>query len=320
MKEIVLNQEKIESIKVNDKIYAQKLKDTLEEISKIVRKTPSMLKVLKDLKSPEYAYIARMSREAFENLRNGNFSKMLKKDSGLWTGIIKKTGGKIVEQARFEQVSLQPQLMNSLSTAAVQLSIAELSEKISEIDRKMDYMNESIHQDRISKVKAGIDLYNDVLNIQDSNKRDLILVSALQTLTEGKRALMGELETVSKIKPKKPIFKIFEFISEHNYFGEINNKLPIIRDAIKWGNESILYIGRIHILRDCKEAAFLSVLKYAEDCEKIISLIKEKEGCLPHDILVMLPKLNELEYEARNVFSNSESVIIEIPAMEVINE
>ena len=187
MNDLMLTNKEIAKVEETDVLYAAKLRESRSKAMALLRQVPGYLKAVLDVMMPEDTYRARISKGVLKKLRTGEYEKVINKDTGLWTGIIRKSDGKeFVCQAKWDKVDFSQQALANITAVAMHASIAELTEQILAMDKKIDFLLSASHSDRIAKVKAGINIYHTAVHYHDRSMRGQQLINALQTLNEGR--------------------------------------------------------------------------------------------------------------------------------------
>ena len=244
-------------------LYATRLRESKRNAMALLRQVPGYLQAVLNVMVPEDTYRAKISKEVLKKLQTGGYEKVINNDTGLWTGIIRKSDGKeIIYQTKWEKIDFSQQALSNITSVAMHASIAALTEQILAIDKKLDSLVRTSHSDRVAKVKAGINMYHAAVHYQDQSMRNHQLFSALQTLNEGRTSLMGELEVILKLNLRNPTLfdQVWWHLStrvnkpEVHLLREFQTRYPTLQETVKSINLSSAYIFRIHMLLD----AFMS--------------------------------------------------------------
>jgi hypothetical protein len=86
MVELVLSPAKIQKIEAKDSIFARKLDESRRSIVQFIRRVqPYISAMAKSMQSGDL-YRARVPKAILDRLKTGELERVLKSDSGLWTG------------------------------------------------------------------------------------------------------------------------------------------------------------------------------------------------------------------------------------------
>jgi hypothetical protein len=332
MKEIVLNNEKIQSIGNKDKFFSRTLKNSLKGFVSLLRKTPTLLSMINSQMKEGDVFIAKIPKEIKKKIESGELEMITKKDSGLFNGMIRRKDGKkvIIKQTEWEKINLNQETISNLNQIAIQASIAELTEMLFEIDKKLNLLIRGQQSDRISRVIAGIDQYEQAYLINNDNAlQNLQLSNALQSLNEGRRSLMLNLQESLSIEKRDEKFtdtlwRVFGIDkTEVELFDSINKKYEQMKEDLKYINLSSLYIFRIHTLLKQTDSAIQSRKQYDEFCDLAINKIPDKQKYFPYEknarlsLTDMTNDFKMVKNSAKLLDDKDNSIIIEIDSEEI---
>jgi hypothetical protein len=317
--ELVLTNRDIAKVEETDVLYAARLRESKRNAMALLRQVPGYLQAVLNVMAPEDTYRAKISKEVLKKLQTGGFEKVINKDTGLWTGIIRKSDGKeIICQTKWEKVDFNQQALSNITSVAMHASIAELTEQILALDKKLDFLLSTSHSDRVARVKAGIDMYQAAVHYQDPSMRNHQLSNALQTLYNGRRFLMGELEVVLKLSPRNATLldRVWLLMGlnkpDVDLFREFETRYPVLQETVKYINLSSAYIFRIHMLLDAFSAAEESKRQYVAFCSNLLSGLDRNRGYLPHSFVSEAQSFGALSDKVQSGLSIESDVVIEV--------
>ena len=319
MSELFLSPESVLEVEKHDPLFARELDESRRGFLHLLMLTPGYLKVVTDQMQPDDLYRAVIPKEVLGQLQQGDYEKILKQGSGLWNGMIRRTDGRrvIVSQAEWEKVQLDRNALVNLHQIALQASIAAVTQQLLAMDRKLDLILTGQHADRVSKVRAGIDLYETAHLYKNSARRDQQLMNALQSLNEGRRALFGELESMLAHQKREGEFldRLWRVIGvdkpEVEFFKRLEKDRPRVAESIKYTNLSSAYIFRLHVLVDEQEAAEQSKRQYVEFCDLVLGKIREEDSLHPHELVEATRGFRQLGQRARSLTDAQRDLVIE---------
>ena len=324
--ELLLSPERIMVVGERDSLFAQSLDDSRRDFLHLLRKVPGHLQLVTEQMRAGDMYRAVIPGEVQRRIQKGEYEEVLKKGSALWTGMIRKADGSkvFVKQAEWEKVQLDPNSLATLTQIALQASIAELTEQLFVMDRKLDLILDGQNADRIAKVNAGIDLYETARRYKDSSRRDQQLGNALQSLNEGRQALFGELRAMLGHQKRDAKFtdrfwkSMGIDLPEVEFFRQLKTDRSKVAESIKYVNLASVYIFRIHALDEEHEAADLSRQQYVEFCEFISRNLNE-DGPHPYEMVDSALRFRQLGQSTNELADVGSDLVIEARYEEVVN-
>jgi len=331
---LVISESTIQKVQENDKLFSKHMENTRLEIIRVIRAMPGYAKLITDEMREKDVFIATLTKEAHAGLRSGQFEKMLKKDTKLWNGMIRNADGKkeIFEQANWHKVELSSQILSNLTQISMQASVAELTEKILEIDKKIGQLLIYQHSNNKAKIDGGINLYLQAYQSKDIGIRNSQLSNAVQTLNEGRSVLMQDLRNkLSKnLRGPKPTDRFWKVIGVDrravDLINDIFHDYDLIKEDIQYINLSTAYLMRIHSLWEQHDSAIEAKNQYIDFCDKLDSGLKQKARYLPYEAnihfsLDMITREFEIaQICASRAFDSNRELVIEIKYEELKDE
>ncbi|WP_432737435.1 hypothetical protein [Maridesulfovibrio sp. FT414] len=108
--------------------------------------------------------------------------KLLKDSAGNIKGVFYKDG-KILEHAKFKAVS--PSLIQAAKAAGAQILLVSIAMQLNRIEQEISKVRVDLHNDRISEVHAGLNLYDQALLAKKQAVKQELFCNALQSLNVG---------------------------------------------------------------------------------------------------------------------------------------
>lgn len=324
MAEVLFDRQLVDEVSREDRLfgdYLKKMRNTVGSsaghLGDFARDHVGYVKLLRDAVSGD-TYIARLPREIVDKLKTGEYERIYRKGTDLFTGLIRtRDGSEIRAQVAWEKVS-RPDVVTNLSQIAVQAQLAEISRQLCEVDKKVDLVLQGQQNDRISKVQAGMSLYKNAQNTDDPQRRDSQLANSLQSLTEGRNALIRDLG--SRLLTEKREFTPWDKIAYLGGWGvdlpagELHEQIEKNQDAVK---ESLYYIGlsfvyavRANILcNECKSAQDL-MSEYEEFCALVADRVLTPQSPYPSTIIDIVQQQQQVR---KNILPRDAGVVLELP-------
>lgn len=327
MKEIILNNQTIEKVKEKDPLYGRSMDSTYRNFLKILHRSPILIKTLKDELKGESVYQAKIPKDILKLLKKGDYEKVLKKDSGLWNGMIRKKDGTkpIIKQTDWEEIQLNSNTLSNLNQLAIHSSISEISDQLLLMDKKLDLILVNQHTDRVSSIRSGIELYEQADKYKDVTRRDNLLANALQSLNEGRSALFGELDSILNIEKRDfhwtdYLWKLIRVEkAEVELFDRLDSERLNIEESIRYINLATVYIFRIHALLNEFDAADHSKYQFIKFCELVIGKITE-DSIHPYELAQNTERFKELSAFTEKACSADFDLIVEVKYEDLKNE
>ncbi len=166
--------------------------------------------------------------------------KLFKDAAGNIQGVFYKNG-KIVEHAKFKAVG--PNLLKAATAIATQALLIHIAVQLNRVEKKIDRIIDELHNDRISEIQTGIDLYEQAISMKSIEKRDGQLNNAIQSLTTGLNKSMRSLK-----------IQIGEIPDAENGFFDnfLKKKSDIVAEKYRPAEETFLAcIAGIKTLSEC---------------------------------------------------------------------
>lgn len=328
MSEIILSPETARQVQERDPLFGRDLDDSRRGFLQLLRRVPGYIKSVTDQMQTEDVYRARIPRSVLDGLSRGEHEKVLKTQSGLWNGMIRKAKGKkvIVKQAEWEKVQLDRNSLANLNQMAMQASIADVTEQLFLMDAKLDLLMSGQHADRVAKVHAGVHQYEQAYDCRDLARRDQLLSNALQSLNEGRTALFGELEVMLTHQKRDPAFldHLWRLLirvdkPEVEFFNKLEQDRPKVAESIKYINLASAYIFRIYALLDEYDAADRSKQQYLNFCGLVLGNVKDEDSLHPYELVEGTRGLKQLGERAEGLTDCDADLLIEVTYEELSN-
>lgn len=159
--------------------YEKVQKDFTEHL----KQAPELVKTAKKLKESDQLFRLVLKPEG---------GKMFKDAQGNMRAVWYNDKGKIMQQARLQDV--ESDLLKPAKALGAQAALLNISVQLAEIDKKLDMMQLGLHDDRVSEVEGGINLFQDAL-IAES---DLFKIATLNNATQSLHVALPKLIRAAK--------------------------------------------------------------------------------------------------------------------------
>lgn len=177
-------------VKVNQG-FNQWYRKRRREVIDLLRQAPAMIEVVDQLVSGK-TYQAVIPPEVRKQIKQGKAVWDQSKEGLHRLTIRDAKNGQIICQVKLEDV--YPKLMSSLNQLAVQRALAEIIQKLEEIDQKICTVLEGQRNDRLALVESGVQLYLQAMAASKPETRHQLLIEAVDKLTVGRQQLILSME------------------------------------------------------------------------------------------------------------------------------
>jgi hypothetical protein len=158
-----------------------------QKVIQILRQIPAYIDVAKKLTEGK-TYQAIITPEVLKRIKEGS-ARLDKIDNGLLSTTIRdaKTG-RFIDRVNLKEVT--PDLLSSLNQLATQQTLANIVRRLDVIDEKITDVLQGQVNDRLAEVESGIHIYQQAVVASDPDVRRKLMVSAIQTLNDGRNKLL----------------------------------------------------------------------------------------------------------------------------------
>jgi hypothetical protein len=198
-----------------------------------LRQTPAILEQLREL-SRGTTYRIHWPPGLLQKVESGEAIWRQGAD-GFWPVVVKGADGKIIKHLQVE--AIPPDVLATANQLALQSAIAEVIDRLEVIEADLEAILRGQHDDRIAKVKSGIELYHQAFAIEDELQRRMVLTQSIGLLNEGRNQLVESLKSeisfiddIPESKQELLIHSIFTFRSPCEV---VRNKAKSIQHALE---------------------------------------------------------------------------------------
>jgi len=329
---LIINENSIAKIKEKDPLFALYLEQAKASFISLLRTTPGYTKLVMDILQDGDTYIAKISKEVQEGLQQGKYEKVFKK-GGLWNGMIRNPNVSrkpIVEQTEWQQVDLNHEFLSNVTLITLQASVAQITEQLFEIDKKLNKVLSYQQTDRISKVVAGIQIYEQAYYAEDSAIQAMQLTNALQSLIEARTSLMLHLENILSQTLRKDSFKdhFWRIVGVDkkaiDFQRVILRNYDSIKEDIRYINLASIYIFRSQALLKQRHSAYKSKQQYMDFCNTLLKGMAENKEFLPYEIEAdfsldqISEQFNKAQLSVSQISDSQDDLVIEVECIELL--
>ena len=178
----------------------------------IERTMPAIADVIQQMAKKENILIAKMDKYVKELIDRGVYRFTIDKQGEILPTIRDSEG--IVKQVRLEEMSLSPELANSMNNLAIHATMAQILDEIEYVGDAIRGIHIELQNDRIALAESARDKMKFAAKIQDTKLREIAILNAIDAATEAKRVLMRNfsenLQFITDNSEKNDVQLLFE--------------------------------------------------------------------------------------------------------------
>lgn len=149
---------------------------------------PAIADVIQQMAKKENILVAKMDKYVKELIDRGVYRFTIDKQGEILPTIRDSEG--IVKQVRLEEMSLSPELANSMNNFATHATMAQILDEIEYVGDAIRGIHIELQNDRIALAESARDKMRFAAKIQDTKLREIAILNAIDAATEAKRVLM----------------------------------------------------------------------------------------------------------------------------------
>lgn len=176
------------------------------------RSAPAVADLARSL-DPKKMYEIEWPAGMLEAVQNGDTTWKKYADGSLAVVLRDKDGKSIVKHLRLRESDVPFQSAAAMSNLAIQAALADVVARLEEIDAKLERSLAGARADRHGIVDGGIHLYEQAVVLVHPADRRRLLLSAAQTLAEGRGQLLKFIEAeAAAIQPPTALSGFFKAV------------------------------------------------------------------------------------------------------------
>lgn len=149
---------------------------------------PAIAKVIKSMADKDKILVAKMDSYVKTLIENGVYRFTIDKQGEILPTIRDAEG--IVKQVRLQEMTLTPELANSLTNLQTHAAMAQILDEIEYVGDAIRGIHIELQNDRIALAESTRDKLLLASKIQDTKLREVALLNVVNSATEAKRVLM----------------------------------------------------------------------------------------------------------------------------------
>lgn len=178
----------------------------------IERKIPDIADIIQQMAKKENILVAKMDKYVKDLIDKGVYRFTIDKKGEILPTIRDSEG--IVKQVRLEEMSLSPELANSMNNLATHAAMAQILDEIAYVGDAIRGIHIELQNDRIALAESTRDKMKFAVKIQDTRLREIAILNAVDAATEAKRVLMRNfsenLQYIANNSEKNDVQLFFE--------------------------------------------------------------------------------------------------------------
>lgn len=151
-------------------------------------KLPAIAQVIEKMAKKEKILIAKMDSYVKDLIDKGVYRFTIDKQGEILPTI--KDADGFVKQVRLEEMTLTPELTNSLNNLTTHATMAQILEEIEYVGDAIRGLHIELQNDRIALAESTRDKLLLAAKIQDTKLREIAILNTVSSATEAKRILM----------------------------------------------------------------------------------------------------------------------------------
>ena len=186
----------------------------------IAEKAPHIKKVFDSIKG-KTELVVKLSEEARRKLASGEWQWVMAKDGSGMLPTLRDTAKDWAQQIRVDQITVRPDMIDSIIGLGQQNNLAALTEKVVELAEAVDRIAAGQYNDRIAMFYGARQLYIEAMCMTDPENRRVALLNAAKSADDAiatlQQTIQFDLNNLLKDKqPKKSTQQIAKCFSKLN--------------------------------------------------------------------------------------------------------
>lgn len=236
-------------------------KKTFAKIERMLYETPAFIDMVK-ASVPKEALQAVLTNEQKAKLADGTVKLMTKKDGSLMASLVNTKTNKIVSNISLEQVKLSPEIMQTMTSYATQMQLAQIAEQIQMVQIAIEEVRQGQEFDRLATAYSCQQKILQAVAIKNPELRAAALLRIANDAEDSKNLLMlSQKANVEYVKNQPEDF--WHKLIAGNFQGKIDSRINEIRESLCAMNMVSLVEAIAYQELGEPEAARLSLQYYA---------------------------------------------------------
>ena len=212
---------------------------------------PAIAEVILSMAQKEHIMVAKLDPYIKELIKKGIYRFSIDKQGEILPTI--RDGKNIVKQVRLEDVSISPNLTQSLNNLSVHATMAQILDEIEFMCDAIRDIHIELQNDRLAMADSARDKLKQAMKIQDANLREKALLDVISSATDAKRVLMRNFSQnllyVRENYQKKSLKKNYSSVKACDAL----QALIAITNAVQTERESYAFLSEYEPCKVCLE-------------------------------------------------------------------
>lgn len=167
----------------------------------IQAKLPALAQTIKSMAKKESYLVAKIPEYVKKLIDKGIYQFNIDKEGQFLPTI--RDSNRIVKQVRLEDMTLSPEVNQSLNNLSTQVMMAKILSAIQDVGDSIKALHTGLQNDRLALADSAMQQLQQTLKIQDSKLREVAILNVVNSATEAKCNLMRNFESNMKTIIKK---------------------------------------------------------------------------------------------------------------------
>lgn len=222
----------------------------------ITKEMPAIAEVIGEMAHKEHIMVAKMDSYVKDLIARGVYRFSIDKQGEILPTIRDSSG--IVKQVRLEDMTITPNLTQSLNNLSTHAVMAQILDEIEHVGDAIREIHVELQNDRLAMAESARDKLLQAKKIQDSKLREVAMLDVIHSATDAKRVLMRNFS--------QNMFQIAEHSQKSDFLMVLDYKgeKDINRRAID-SFQALVYITNT-VQIECEGYAMLGEYESCKEC------------------------------------------------------
>ena len=254
------------NIPIVAKYLIKNAKHTMSGIENMLYYVPSFVNLVKS-SIPETSFQAVLSSDQKDKLAKGAIKLMTKKDGTLMANLVNPNTNKIVGTIPLKEVQVNPDIAQSVANFTTQMQMAQIAEKIQEVQLCIDEVRQGQENDRLAIAYSCQQMFIQASSINNLELKRMALLRIVADAENARNMLMLSQKANVKFIQNQPEAFIEKMLKGASP-DKIESRMNELRDNLEVVNMvSLVEAMTYHVLGEY-EAAKHCLDYYAEFIEE----------------------------------------------------
>ena len=221
---------------------------------KIKVELPAIAEIIISMAQKEHIMVAKMDSYVKKLIEEGIYKFSVDKNGDILPTI--RDGKNIVKQVRLENMTLTPNLIQSLNNLSLHATMAQILNEIKFVSDSIKEIHIELQNDRLAVADSARDKLKQAMKIQDSKLRTEALLNAINSATDAKNTLMRNFSQnlyYIQTHANQNAFQKFKKNDSSDKAVDALQALVIITNAVQIECEGYAVLGEFETCKECLE-------------------------------------------------------------------